>query len=309
MQKKNKTMRVIYFSPKNEKITSIGLSWPKVILIPLSVFSIVSILIGFTVKTIFSFNENENIARLTKENQTLENLLGEFNEKSAMLENRLLQLKSRDGFLRTVTEMPKIDDDTWRIGTGGTKEELDLQRLKLPSTTRNYTDNMEERLNKLDQQAVLLFESLSLIEKRLLADQQMRNHTPTILPIRGGITTSRFGFRKDPFIQTRKHHNGIDIVADEGTEIISPSAGRVEIIRTKYKPQETLGKVIVINHGNGVRTRFGHLHKIYVKRNQKVKRYEKIGEVGNSGRSTGPHLHYEVIVNGRFKDPATFVLN
>jgi len=116
--------------------------------------------------------------------------------------------------------------------------------------------------------------------------------TPTLMPTRGWIS-SGFGYRLHPLTQQREFHRGIDISAHLGTPVVAPADGIV-ISKTR---QSGYGLMVVINHGYGIITRYGHLHKAYVKPGQRVKRGECIAEVGKSGRTTGPHLHYEIVRN------------
>ena len=114
--------------------------------------------------------------------------------------------------------------------------------------------------------------------------------------------SSRYGYRRDPFTRKFKFHDGDDFSAKTGTPVYATANGRVRI--SKY--YSTFGNYIEIDHGSGYRTIFGHLSKRKVKVGEKVIRGQKIGEVGNTGRSTAPHLHYEIQHNKRSKDPKDF---
>ncbi len=115
--------------------------------------------------------------------------------------------------------------------------------------------------------------------------------------------TSSFGKRRDPFTGGIARHNGIDLVAPIRSSVYAPAPGKV--IYAGWRG--SYGRFIEIDHGNGIRTRYAHLNKILVQRGQMVKHRDKIGLLGNSGRSTGPHVHYEVLLNGRYVDPRKFV--
>lgn len=128
--------------------------------------------------------------------------------------------------------------------------------------------------------------------------------TPSILPTLGYVS-SEFGSRYNPFSGVRTFHAGMDIANHIGTVIHAPADGKV----TKVGFAGGFGTVIRIDHGYGVVTKYGHLSKAYVKPGERIKRGEKIAEMGNSGRSTGPHLHYQVEVNGRPVQPRTFILD
>ena len=125
----------------------------------------------------------------------------------------------------------------------------------------------------------------------------------------GGRISDKFGYRLDPFIQKIKHHDGVDISAPRGTEVYASADGIVERAKNNYKPNHGYGKEVIINHGNGIKTRYAHLDKINVKPGQRVNRWDIIGWVGNTGRSTGPHLHYEVMANGQHKDPQLYMID
>ena len=127
--------------------------------------------------------------------------------------------------------------------------------------------------------------------------------TPSIWPTRGWVT-SDFGVRLDPYTAERVMHRGLDSATPHGQSVYAPSDGTV----VYAGPEAGYGKVLVIDHGYGVKTRFGHLSKLEVKTGDRVKRGQLVGAVGNTGRSTGPHLHYEVRVNGIPENPRKFIL-
>lgn len=147
------------------------------------------------------------------------------------------------------------------------------------------------------------------IADRFEKDPAKAEHLPTIGPLVRGHITDLFGKRSDPFHSRTRHHNGIDIGAPYGREVYSPASGIVEMVKLKYSRGRGYGKAVLINHGYGVKTLYGHLMHIDVKYGQKVERWQVIGKVGATGRATGPHLHYEVWVNGNAKDPLQYILN
>ncbi len=152
--------------------------------------------------------------------------------------------------------------------------------------------------SQLREQSVLdLWETIS--EK-----QSLMNAIPNIRPARGWIT-SRFGYRVSPFTGRPSLHTGLDIAAAPGAPIFGPADGLV----TFAGYDEGYGKMVTIDHGHGYQTRYGHLAHFYVQVGQRVNRWDIIASVGNTGRSTGPHLHYEVRLNGVPKNPAFFILD
>jgi murein DD-endopeptidase MepM/ murein hydrolase activator NlpD len=126
--------------------------------------------------------------------------------------------------------------------------------------------------------------------------------TPSIWPTEGWVT-SGYGYRISPFTGRRIFHAGLDIASDFGTPIVAPARGRVVFAGRKGP----LGKTLVIDHGFGLRTSYGHAAEIHVAKGQKIERGERIASVGSTGRSTGPHLHYAVEVKGRSVDPRNYI--
>jgi murein DD-endopeptidase MepM/ murein hydrolase activator NlpD len=116
--------------------------------------------------------------------------------------------------------------------------------------------------------------------------------------------TSDFGVRLDPYTAERMMHRGLDIATPPGQPVYAPSDATVVFAGD----ENGYGKVVVLDHGNGVNTRYGHLSTIEVKTGDRVKQGARVGAVGNTGRSTGPHLHYEVRVNGKAENPRKFLL-
>ena len=133
--------------------------------------------------------------------------------------------------------------------------------------------------------------------------QSIASHTPCMCPTHGWFT-SLYGWRDSPFSGEREFHTGIDIASFDNAPIFAPADGTV----TAYYKSETYGNVMEINHGHGIETRYGHLSRPAVKVGKKVKKGNKIGYVGNSGQSTGTHLHYEIIMNGSHVNPQRYML-
>jgi murein DD-endopeptidase MepM/ murein hydrolase activator NlpD len=126
--------------------------------------------------------------------------------------------------------------------------------------------------------------------------------TPSIWPTEGWVT-SGYGYRISPFTGRRSFHGGLDIASDFGTPILAPARGRVAFSGRKGP----LGKTLVIDHGFGLRTSYGHAAEIHVEKGQEIERGERIASVGSTGRSTGPHLHYAVAVKGRSVNPHNYI--
>lgn len=140
------------------------------------------------------------------------------------------------------------------------------------------------------------------VEKDIDRLAKVMDSIPFGKPTRGGIS-SRYGYRKSPFSEAREFHGGVDFRGDIGDKVAATADGVVE----KAKYEKGYGKVVIIKHKKGYKTLYGHLSEINVTRGQKVVVGEKIGELGSTGRSTGPHLHYEIIRYGRRINPIKYV--
>lgn len=164
-------------------------------------------------------------------------------------------------------------------------------------------DSYESYLEAVEIRAGQIGHQLDVVQQRLESQQERIAATPTISPVRG-ILTCGFGYRRDPFTGRSAFHPALDISAPAGYPVAAPADGIV----LDSGPQGGLGKAVFLSHGFGLTTRYGHLSRIAVRPGQRVKRGETIGAVGNSGRATGYHLHYEVHVDGTPVDPLNYIL-
>lgn len=169
----------------------------------------------------------------------------------------------------------------------------------------------EEELNRylrydlglLEHKAKLLEERFDTLDEAFQAQTDLLDATPSLMPARGWIS-SGFQYRRDPFTRKRTWHNGLDISAHEGTPVYSPARGVVS-----YKGyQGGFGNLLVIKHGNGIETKYGHLSRFNVSKGQRVKRGDLIGYIGSTGRSTAPHLHYEIHKKDKAINPMSYII-
>jgi len=172
-----------------------------------------------------------------------------------------------------------------------------------PAPSKDYA-SLVVRIDKAVHETQLKEQSVIDLWESLSERQSLINATPNVKPARGWLT-SRFGYRISPFSGKATMHAGLDIAAAPGSPIYAPADGVVSY--AGY--DQGYGKLVSIDHGYGVSTRFGHTSQIYVQVGQKVSKWDVIAAVGNTGRSTGPHLHYEVRINGTPVDPINFILD
>ncbi len=177
-------------------------------------------------------------------------------------------------------------------------ELVDFDKLS-PSALINH---LESRITTTRQTHQNIFENFE-------ARRQQLAHIPSVKPILSGRITDFFGKRVDPFVRRLRHHRGLDVAAPYGTSVYAPAAGTIELAKTTYRRGRGYGRVVIIDHGHGMKTLYGHLSKVNVKQSQQIQRWQVLGLVGDTGRATGPHLHYEVWVDGKARDPVEFIIN
>ena len=212
------------------------------------------------------------------------------------------QLEARIGSLgRTVTRLgvisgaeqapPGVGEGIWGVGgvTG-------------PETAPPSRDP-DLALRTLSHTLAGLVARSTRIEGFYEDQQELLAHTPSIWPVRGYLS-SGFGRRSDPFTGRKSRHSGIDVSAAQGTKVLAPADGVVVSIGRRG----AYGRSIMIDHGNDIITRYGHLHGYNVRAGQRVQRRDVIGFVGNTGRSNAPHLHYEVWVHDKLQNPIHYIL-
>ena len=180
---------------------------------------------------------------------------------------------------------------------------LDTRNGEIFNEKADNHASLSIRMDRLGKEAGLKEQNILRLWENLSSRQSLLRATPQTKPTNGWFT-SKFGYRKSPFTGRPVMHKGLDIAAPPGTPIFAPADGVVS-----YAGYDSgYGKLISIDHGYGMVTRYGNVSKIYTTVGQKIKRGDVIGAVGNTGRSTGPHLHYEVRINNVPVDPSNYIL-
>jgi murein DD-endopeptidase MepM/ murein hydrolase activator NlpD len=162
---------------------------------------------------------------------------------------------------------------------------------------------LQATLNDLDQLTDQRVDLMTVMESRLFDQKIKKLMVPTQEPVTGGNLGSAFGWRIDPINGRSALHTGLDFPSDTGTSILAAAGGVV--VTQQYHP--AYGNMLEIDHGNDLVTRYAHASRVLIKKGDLVKRGQKIAEVGSTGRSTGPHLHFEVLVDGVYQDPQKFL--
>ncbi len=238
------------------------------------------------------------LSPLRKENKAQKIQIENFSNTVEDLKNQVVRLVEFDRKLRIMTDIGPPKGSTNSFGVGGSEEQgVSYSGV---SVTASIQQNLELLQTKVVEQEMSFQELEEVVESR----KSLWASTPSVWPTSGWLS-SRFGKRISPFTGRQQMHRGIDIAARPGTPIIAPASGVVSYFRFNGG----FGRYLKLSHGYGVVTHYGHLSKAAVKVGQKVKRGDVIGYVGNTGLSTGPHLHYEVFVNKVSVDPMKYILN
>lgn len=220
------------------------------------------------------------------------------------LKERLVMLDQLEKKIRIIASLDQPDTHEALFGVGGPAPE-DINTNIDP--TQKHTlmlRKMHRQVNQLEGATEAKKESLTDLLNDLERQKNVLAHTPTIRPAEGWVS-STFGYRISPFTEKREFHKGLDIANHLGTPIIATADGVVTFVG----PKGQFGNVIIIDHGHGITTRFAHLDKALMKPGERVKRGDLIAQMGSTGRSTGPHVHYEVHLNGVPVNPEKYIMN
>jgi len=210
-----------------------------------------------------------------------------------------------DNIYRVIFEAEPIPEDVRKAGFGGSDRYKGLEGFENSKLVIATT----KKLDQLSKQVYIQSKSLDDVYKMARNKEKMLSSIPAIMPVASKDLTrvaSGYGMRFHPVFKVRKMHTGMDFTAPTGTEIYATGDGKVVKVVSERRGY---GKHVVIDHGYGYRTRYAHMSKFNVRVGQKIKRGDVIGYVGNTGTSTGPHLHYEVEKNGKKINPANFYSN
>jgi murein DD-endopeptidase MepM/ murein hydrolase activator NlpD len=191
-------------------------------------------------------------------------------------------------------ELPSLQPGT-PPGRGGPQSSLPSRNLSV----REFADLVDQLTRQVDARS----DQLSVLEALLVHDSANRKFLPTLYPVVDGWFSSNFGYRIDPFTGQSSMHEGIDFPAESGTPIVAAASGKVVV--SEWHP--AYGNMLEIDHGNGLVSRYAHTSSIVVKEGDLVVRGQRVATVGSTGRSTGPHLHFEVRLNGVPQNPARFL--
>jgi murein DD-endopeptidase MepM/ murein hydrolase activator NlpD len=241
---------------------------------------------------------------LKKENRVQKIQLVSLCRKINNINQKMAKLQEFDHKLRIMTNLNPSEKHDQFFGLGGSNLNTLKPDYQLDEVHKELIYQTHKSLENLETEIAVTSRSQAELSKFLKEQKSILACTPSVRPTDGWFS-SGFGYRISPFTNLREFHKGLDIATRIGTPIIAPADGLVAFVGR----EGNFGKMIVINHGYNLLTRYGHLHKFHVIKGQHVKRGQVIGEVGNTGRCTGPHLHYEVLLSGVPVNPLRYILN
>jgi len=246
--------------------------------------------------------EQRELARLkqqtVEQRKQIEGLVARVDQFSEKME----ELKQFDKKIRMMANMDKGRDKEQWLGIGGPVAVESRLRSQMAADDKELIAGVGKQVDRLMDEAVSRENSFDNLMTFLKQKKSIMEATPSIWPVMGWVT-SEFGWRADPFSNEREFHKGLDIATKVGRMIQAPADG----IIAEASYESDLGQMIRIDHGHGISTIYGHLSKTAVKPGTAVKRGDRIGYVGNTGRSTGSHLHYAVELRGVLVNPRKYL--
>lgn len=267
----------------------------------------VSALSSVSTAFIMKLRVPQETARLHTRNDLLKGEVRQIKKQITSLDAHLDALAQQDEQFRLVAGLEPLDADVQRVGIGGpAHERFEASRLrKLDREAADLAAETSGQLSELLRRARLLSFSWREAKDTLEVRHERLGATPSIVPTNGYLTSAFSRSRWHPILNRPRAHEGVDITAPRGTPIVAAANGRV----TRVGYDGDYGNMVEIDHGYGVTTRYAHASKTLVERGQAVKRGQRIALVGETGLAVGPHLHYEVLVNGRPTNPRNYFLD
>jgi len=282
-------MKVIIHFNKNSRIRELNKVQVTTLL------SVLLLLFIGLIAIIISFALHNSSSNLISENKELKNTIKNLNYKLNEIQKTLTKINETEKKLLLASGLD-IENE---YGIGGSESSI-KEILNNPGSLKSLNKATSELLEKVKYQQ----EKFEILVNKFAEKQELAKRIPAIVPMDGVFSDHGFGMRLHPILRKWKMHEGIDINGLYGTPVYATGAGVVKFVGWNGG----LGLCVIIDHGYGYETTYGHLSKTNVREGQKVVRYQKIGECGSTGLSTGPHLHYEVSFNGEKQNPIHYFL-
>ena len=289
----------VFIVPDSGRIRQFSISKSVTFALAGIIFAYTAISIVFSIWFFTHRVDASKLTSLSQENRFLSAKLVSLNLSIDSLHFAVNTLADKEKAIRTIFELPEIDPPQRELGIGG-PDRLPTDEVLAPSKAAAFQSEAE--IDRLIALTTFEKDQFNDIYERLLNKKEDLDCTPSIMPTQGYLIRG-YGIKPDPFTGEARLHSGLDISNRIGTHVVATANGTVSFTGI----QNGLGNVVVIDHGNGIESVYGHLSAFKVKLGQKVKRGELIALMGNTGYSTGPHLHYEIVRNGSTVNPLNYI--
>jgi len=272
-----------------------------------------SLSLAWVVRDYLSIKRNlPHFSNLQEENTLQKQQITSLSGKVDAINQKMAELKEFDRKVRAMVSMDpskgsgmeSAGEQQQFIGIGGSDSSLGGSNSPSERGHKKLVRMMYRALDNLDSDISVQKDEKAELMRLLDRRKSVLTCTPSVWPARGWVS-SGFGYRLSPFTNEKELHRGLDICSRKGAPVSAPADGVVAYVES----DPGYGKTVIINHGYGLNSMYAHLDKIHVKKGQAVRRHQEIAQVGDSGRTTGAHLHYEVHLNGVPVNPLRYILN
>lgn len=312
----NRSYTVLIVPERSSKVRRLKIPQQLLVRAALGVFALVALSGFMGVHYLYIVDQASQNSGLKDENVTLKTRLRLLQEEIARVDGTLQRIEQFTARVRSITQLndpernlaigPLSDENEGRVAdvlyAKGERIEFEDELIDSKMALRI----IESSLDKVEGDAVRQERAVRELAEYLGENEPLLATTPSLRPTASKLLTSSFGIRTDPYTEHRVMHKGIDFAADHGADVVAPADGVVIFVGTRG---QGYGKTVVMDHGYGIQTHYAHLSSFKVDIGQPIKRGQIIAAVGNTGRSTGAHLHYEVRFNGVPQDPEKFILD
>jgi len=296
------SMRFVFLKEEDSRIHQWSLSKNSLLAVSILIIVLSAALLFFSADFLTKVLYQSRLTEIRDNNRSLMTMLLKTQNRLDTIEMEMQEIEEKDQALRTYANLPQIDTDIRKVGVGGMRIKKRVNLTELIPDIESKISKVELNLDELSRKVKLEKESFETIYASIRSNSDKLPSIPSINPVGGGYFNAGFGYRRDPFTNEQRFHQGLDISAQRGIPVYATADG--EVLYSAYRG--SYGKTIKINHGKGYHTLYAHLHRMNVGPGKKIKRGDIIGQVGNTGRSTAPHLHYEVHYFGTPQNPKNY---
>ncbi len=300
----SKSWTILFCSHNGRRRGGIRLTVPMLVTLLLASFCLLYFPGKAVVTSVIKAVNIHALEKLERENESLRAQVVRFDRQIVLLDTKFDSMLDESQMFRQIAGLPQLEDEVLAVGVGGTMTRFDDDLLEFDSRLARRISDQEQDIDELLRQSGLVKISVQDALTRVTEVSRRWSHLPMLTPTSGYIS-STFGRRMHPLFRQMHYHTGLDFSTPSGEPIFAPANGKV----VHSAKSQGLGLSVVLDHDFGIKTVYGHCSKLAVETGQEVRRGDIIGYVGRSGITTGPHLHYEVHVNGRPANPYKYLLD